>query len=233
MGVSCRWGRRLAEDTTMKKVIAGKMMLAVVCIAAIALGGCAYDPVLNLRAQTYTPDVNRRIESWMPPPLPPGGQVLRKGDRIVVYLKGIPKEEEIKTTINDLGEITLSLIKSVQIEGLTWPEAQKKIQKKYIEGEFYKDLTVIVVGQEGEYYVDGEVGRRGEYLLAGEIHLTQAIAKAGGFTDWANKKKVKVIRGQDFKVYDCEKIEKAEAEDPLIKTGDKIIVPRDSMPWGN
>lgn len=208
-------------------------MLAAVCAAGIALGGCVSDPVLQMRAQSYAPDVNRQMDSWMPPPPPPGGQVLRKGDRIVVYLKGIPKEEEIKTTINDLGEITLSLIKSVRIDGLTWPEAQRKIQKKYIEGEFYKDLTVILVGQEGEYYVDGEVGRRGEYLLAGEIHLTQAIAKAGGFTDWAYKKKVKIIRGQDVQVYNCEKIEKAEAEDPLIKTGDKIIVSRDTMPWGN
>lgn len=205
-------------------------------VAALAslvfMGGCVLDSPDYLRARAYTPDQKRNIATWMPAAILPGGQVLRKGDRITVYLKGIPKEEEIQTKINDLGEITLSFIQSVKVEGLTWPEAEKLVRRKYIEGEFFKDITVIIVGQEGEYYVSGEVQKPGEYMLAGEIHLTQAIARAGGYTDFADRRKVKVVRGQEFKIYNCEAIEKREkgAEDPLIKTGDQIYVPVN--PWG-
>lgn len=163
----------------------------------------------------------------------PSGQVLRKGDRITVYLKGIPREEEIQTMINDLGEITLSLVKTVKVEGLTWPEAEKLIQKKYVEGEFYKEVTVIIVGQAGEYYVSGEVLKPGEFMLSGEMHLTQAIMKAGGYTDFANKKKIRVVRGQEKQEYNCEKIEQREADDPLLKTGDQIYVPSDNSPFGS
>ncbi len=168
--------------------------------------------------------ITNRITALMP-----GTRTLRKGDRVIIYLKDIPKEDEISTVIADSGEITLPYIRTLNIEGNTIAEAQTAIQQKYIQDGYYKAITVIMVAQEGEFYVAGEVNKAGKIPLSGEVSLMMAIAMAGDFNVYADKRRVEVKSGQEVVKYDCEKILKGEIKDPLIKTGDFITVRR--RPW--
>ena len=151
---------------------------------------------------------------------------LDSGDRISIYLTGIPTPEQIRDIIDGNGNVNLPLIGEVNMAGKTAAEAEQYIESRYVDDGYYRKITVSVVPQEGEFYVRGEVKREGKYVMTGTVTLLQTIAEAGGYTDYANSRRVKVKRGEDVFEYDVRKIEELEAEDPVIESGDIIIVPR-------
>jgi len=77
--------------------------------------------------------------------------------------------------------------------------------------------------------VFGEVRRPGAYQMTGDLTLTKLIAEVGGFTAMAYAAKIKLIRteesGQVVTSHNFDEINLANAEDPLIQKGDKIIIP--------
>lgn len=216
--------------------------LAVILCMAAVLAGCATAPrESSLKANPYLPDESgRQVWTWSSQTGAPaaGGlssaasagnsfvRSLRRGDRVKISLTGIPQPEEIDNVVNDFGFVTLPLVGAVKIEGLTTARAEQMIKDAYIKGEYYKSIDVIVVAQAGEFYVRGEVKNEGVFSLSGDTTLVQGIIMAGGYTDYAKKWEITIIRGPEKSVYDAEKIEKREMEDPLIHSGDIIVVPR-------
>lgn len=152
-----------------------------------------------------------------------GSRVIRRGDTIVVALRGIPHKEEIREVVDESGSITLTLLGPIKLEGLTTGEAERAIQNAYIQGGYYRSLDVIVVAEREVYYVRGEAKREGRYSLTSEITLLQAIAAAGGYTDYA-RSSVKVIRGRSILVFNVRRIERQKEKDPLVEPGDIIVV---------
>jgi polysaccharide export outer membrane protein len=154
------------------------------------------------------------------------GRVLRRGDRVLIYLRAIPEPEDLKDVIDDSGRINLPHIGKLNVEGLTTSEAESLIEKKYVEGGIYNSITAILVAQQYEYYVQGEVKRPGKYPLAGEITLIQAVSEAGGLTDYANRRKVEILRGQEVLRFNLGRIESGKQNNPIIQPGDVIKVDR-------
>jgi len=153
-------------------------------------------------------------------------RILKRGDRIVISLRGIPSREDIEDVIDDEGNITLPLIGTVTIERRTTSEAERMIEKAYTEGKYYSKINVIVVAPDYEYFVRGEVQRPGRYPLAGDLTLLQIIAAAGGYTDFAKRAKIEIRRGGSVLECNANRIDKGRERDPLIKPGDIIMVPR-------
>lgn len=152
--------------------------------------------------------------------------ILKKQDKVAVYLRGIPTSEEIMGVVDHLGCVTLPLIGPTEIVGRTTSEAERLIERAYVEGGYYTSINVIVVTQEGKYFIEGEIQRPGEYSLGSQRTLLQAIAAAGGFTDFAKRSKVYICRKDERRRYDTRKIESLKSEDPIIKPGDRIQVGR-------
>ena len=153
-------------------------------------------------------------------------RVLKRGDKVQIYLRDIPVPDEIKNEINGDGTVNLPLIGVVQLEGKATAEAQNLIEKMYIDGGYYVKISVIVMAEEDEYFVQGEVKREGRYPLTRDLTVLQAIVTAGGYTDYAKKSQVKIIRGNEVVVVDAGRIEERKEKDPLIKPGDIVLVPR-------
>jgi polysaccharide export outer membrane protein len=66
------------------------------------------------------------------------------------------------------------------------------VLRKYIDTPV---VTVILKEARSQrFYILGEVVRTGEYVLSKELTVLQALAVAGGFTEWANKKEIFVLR---------------------------------------
>jgi polysaccharide export outer membrane protein len=149
------------------------------------------------------------------------------GDTVTVDYSGTvtPIPENIQTITED-GTITLPYIGAVQAVGLTTGELQKKIHDLYVP-KYYVRLTVTLSGQQRVYYVGGEVKQPGRQLYVGEVTVNKAIQSAGDFTDFANRKKVWLIRnnGQRIKV-NCVKAAEDPSLDPPVYPGDQILVPR-------
>jgi len=149
------------------------------------------------------------------------------GDTVIVTLSGLPQDIPAhQEPIKEDGTITMPDIGHVQAVGKTAGELQNEIYNLYVP-KLYRHLTVTVFPGERVYYVTGEVKQPGRQLYVGQMTVTKAITTAGDFTDFANHKKVWLIRanGQRIKV-NCNKAIQDSSQDPLVYPNDQIQVPR-------
>ena len=151
---------------------------------------------------------------------------LKSGTRVIIHLRGIPKPEEINDVIDGWGEVTLPYIGEIKLIDKTVSEAERLIERSYIEGGIYKQINVIVVAEDEVYFVQGEVAKQGKYSLSGAVTLLQAISEAGGYTPFANRAKIKVMRGDQMLMYNAKDIARGKIPDPPIFADDIIEVLR-------
>ena len=111
-------------------------------------------------------------------------------------------------------------------------ELKENISKKL--KKFVENPTVSVIVEQinsMRIFVQGEVAQPGAYQLRSNTTVLQAISLAGGFNEWAKKKKIIIIREKDSEIsripVDYEKIISGKDIDQnvLLKRGDTIIVP--------
>jgi polysaccharide export outer membrane protein len=132
------------------------------------------------------------------------------------------------------GQISLPLIGDVKASGLTPTQLKDAIATKLKE---YKETPMVsVIVQEINSYnvfVIGEVAHPGKYTLKSNTTFLQALSLAGGFTPYASKNNIRLLR-QDPKTmavteirvkYDSVISGKNPQRDILLKPGDTIVVP--------
>jgi len=152
---------------------------------------------------------------------------LRALDPLVITLLGIPQEKQMDAVIDERGNITIPYVdEPVPAVGLTTSELERKIQRIYIDGEIYREITVNIQTHAKIYYMEGEVERPQEYELNRRITLLQAIAAASGYTEFANKTKVTITRNGQVMTFNAKKIEKHPELDVPVEAGDRIKVHR-------
>lgn len=165
------------------------------------------------------------------PSRPPAGAAaayrLRSGDPIIIYLRGIPgQDQELSDVVDESGNISLPYINMVQAGGKTTTEIEQAIRKAYVDQQIYKQINVSVVMPSRSYFVRGEIRQAGRFPLVTGTTIVQAIAAAGGFTEFADVSNVEVIRGsQRFRV-NVRDLEKRPERDREVEAGDVIIVHR-------
>ncbi|MCX6623703.1 MAG: SLBB domain-containing protein, partial [Acidobacteria bacterium] len=73
----------------------------------------------------------------------------------------------------------------------------------------------------------GEVNRPGSYPLVSPVTVVEAIVNAGGFREFANKKKIVIIRGTQRIKFNYSDVIKGKGEGLNLKVepGDHIVVP--------
>lgn len=130
------------------------------------------------------------------------------------------------------GKITLPLVGDVPAAGRTSVELRDAIAKQLEEYIAKPVVTVIVTETTPQVvYVTGEVNKPGALALSnGQMSIIQAIAMAGGFTDFANKKDIRVLRKgsngmQTLRFNYKEAIADESRREPLpLLPGDTVIV---------
>ena len=93
------------------------------------------------------------------------------------------------------GDISLPLIHDVHVVGLTPLELKEELTKMF--SKYIENPTVSVIVEEInslKIYVVGNVNAPGVFDVKREVNVLQAISMAGGFTEWANKRKIKIFR---------------------------------------
>lgn len=153
-------------------------------------------------------------------------KTIKRGDGVVIYLRGIRVPEDVDEVVDELGNINLPLIGTVPIEGKTTSEAENLIEKKYVTGGFYRKINIIIVSQPGQYFMRGEIKGAGKYRLTGDLTLLQAIASAKGYTDYANRRKIEILRKGRKLIFNTVKIEDGKEKDPFIQAEDIIVIRR-------
>jgi protein involved in polysaccharide export with SLBB domain len=173
-------------------------------------------------------------------------RAIRPGD--VISLRVVEdRREAIQTTVSVTGEIQAPYMGLVRAAGKTSRQLAETI-KTELERSYFKVATVIVVidrtreeqrGGSGGNSVDmefftgfGQVIRQGKYELPQDedVTISQAILRAGGFAQFGNPKKVRVVRkvqgGNKTILVNCDDIMRKGNldKDIYIRDGDVVIV---------
>ncbi len=114
--------------------------------------------------------------------------MIGRGDLLDITMFGTDFHQEAR--VSSSGDISLPLIGSVRVGGLTPETAKKLIHDKFVQDHFYKDPQISIFVKEyssGGVHVLGEVQKPGFYPLTNIRTLPQAISVAGGFTPKAGK----------------------------------------------
>jgi polysaccharide export outer membrane protein len=130
------------------------------------------------------------------------------------------------------GHISFPLLDDFPAAGLSSMELKYNLEaglKAYVSNPVVTVHLVNPISQ--RFYILGEVMRTGEYPLVKHLTVLQAFALAGGFTEWASKKEIILLRheaGKDkiFRI-NYKDITKGKdfSQNLKLRTGDTIIVP--------
>ena len=166
----------------------------------------------------------------------PAGYLLSANDSIGIEVFG---EEDLKTVgrLNAEGNISLPLIGSVRLGGLTVTQATARVTELYAKDYLVNPkVNVMLLGYaKRRFTVLGQVNRPGSYEMPetspGGIDLLEAIAMAGGYTRIAAPERVSVRRkgtgAQKDQVMriNAKKLERGNtAENFRVMPGDTITV---------
>ena len=131
-------------------------------------------------------------------------------------------------TVRPDGMITLPLLGDVRAVGLTTDQLRDILQKS--ASKILTDANVTVVVRQinsRKVYVTGQVGMSGAYPLIGSRTVVQALAMAGGLSEYAKGDKILIVRGSmTFKFNYKEVLDgKNLAQNIQLQPGDQVLVP--------
>lgn len=133
---------------------------------------------------------------------------LEMGDKI--RIKIYPEDAFVKgadTEVSSEGKVTLPLLGKIQVEGKTVAEVEREIVDLLAQDYLVNPVVVIEIAEKSlekhklSLSILGQIQKPGTYDFQPDQKLTllRVISMAGGFTDIANVKKIKVIRKAEGK----------------------------------
>jgi polysaccharide export outer membrane protein len=126
------------------------------------------------------------------------------------------------------GKISMPLVGEIHAAGSTPEKLSKDIAEAL--GKVMNRPEVFIAVQQvnsKKYYITGEVNRTGEFPLITETKVFEAISKAGGLREYANGKKIVIVRGDQRLKFNYKDVVEGKKLDQniLLQNGDHIIVP--------
>jgi polysaccharide biosynthesis/export protein len=139
--------------------------------------------------------------SGPPPPVPPdnssnvasGPVKLAEGDVVKLFFPGVPEYNSTQKIRTD-GKLSLPLIGEVHAAGRTLAALQADLTARYKPKLQNAEVVVSLETSGTPVIISGAVASPGKFVLDRRTTLLEAIMGAGGFTDYARKKKVRLIR---------------------------------------
>ncbi len=126
------------------------------------------------------------------------------------------------------GKLSMALGGDIEAAGVT-PEVLKERVIAALSEFMNKPEVMVEIRQVNSkrYYISGEVGRAGPYPLVTPVTMLEALSLAGGLKDFANRKKIVIMRGDERIKFNYAEVLKGKKMEQNIqlKPGDHIIVP--------
>jgi polysaccharide export outer membrane protein len=219
----------------MKKYYVSKHLRLFLYGILIIISGCV--PYSKL---SYINDIDELKEPAMNPMQP---RIINTSDKLhITVLSTDDQTKELLNSYNQLstdntrghlvdetGYIDYPFIGKIHVAGLTSMKAADTISLKMAKSGIIKDPQVVVNLIDNMVTIIGEVNNPGRYLMAGDfINIYQAIALGNGMSQYADRKKVILIRNENNKLvhYKLNLSNSSIASSPLfyVLPNDIIIV---------
>ncbi len=170
--------------------------------------------ILSVDIYTYNSEINELINIVNPK----AGNGYQNSNGNSMYYTGY--------MLDDQGDIHLPILGKVNLDGKTIPECRSIIQKA--AEEFFVSPVVVIKSNGINIACMGEF--KGEGIISipyEQIDIYDAVSYAGGLTEYANKKKIKIIRNEKDRyceyIVDLTKPETLSSKKFFVKNHDKII----------
>ncbi|MCU0245215.1 MAG: polysaccharide biosynthesis/export family protein [Bryobacter sp.] len=126
------------------------------------------------------------------------------------------------------GKFSMPLIGEVEAQGLTPNQLQERLAAA-LEKFLNKPQVFISVQQVNSkrFYISGEVNKTGPFQLVTPITVLEALSSAGGLREFANGKKIVIMRGNERLKFNYKDVIKGKnmEQNIYLQPGDHIIVP--------
>jgi polysaccharide biosynthesis/export protein len=169
----------------------------VICCAAIAMTlaaagvGYAQGP-----AAPTMPSVAADTKSMATSSAPPADYVIGPEDQLTVVFFH-DKDMSADVVVRPDGKISLPLLNEVQASGLTPEQLREKVSE--VAKQFIQDPKATILVRQinsRKVFITGAVEKPGNYPLFGPTTALQLIAIAGGVKEYADSKKIIIIRNE-------------------------------------
>jgi protein involved in polysaccharide export with SLBB domain len=161
-----------------------------------------------------------------------GQATLRAGDPVELRIGGVPNEEQQQIsavyTVDSNGFVNLPYISKIRAEGLTPAELSRSIESSYRANKIYTNPTITIVMTPLSRFVNvgGSVRQPMRVPFTEDMTLLTAINGAGGFNDFADQKRVRLLRGSEVTIYDVRQFRRDPSKDVKLQPGDRVEVPQ-------
>jgi protein involved in polysaccharide export with SLBB domain len=158
--------------------------------------------------------------------------LLRPGDQVEIRLGGVPPEEISQVsalyTIDGQGFVNMPHIGKIKAANVTQSDLQNAIEGAYRSQQIYTNPTITInVGNQARFVnVGGDVKAPQRVSYTADMTLQSAIMACGGFTEYADQKKVQLMQDGKQTLHNFHEIRKNPSKDVPLKPGDNIWVPQ-------
>jgi len=217
-----------------------KLMLNTVMVGAMAGIGSLMAQTQSANLKSVDPgtgetaksaDASKPADAMKPAIAVPAGYVV--GDSDILHVN-VWKEPEVSQTVvvRTDGNISLPLINEVKVSGLTPLQIQDLVAER-LKGFLNNPQVTVTVAEirSKRAFITGEIARPGTYSLNAQTTVLQLIAQAGGFTPFAKKDSIVVLRTEEgkqmrlkFKYKEVVQGKKTE-QNIALHPGDTVVVP--------
>ena len=155
------------------------------------------------------------------------------GDVLGVEVWKEPDASNPTLAVRPDGRISLPMLGEMNVAGLTPNELERQLTAKF--GELIRGARVTVSIKEinsQKIYLIGEVKKEGPVSMKAPMTVLQALAEAGGVTDFAKRHKIYILRidqgKREILPFDYAAVLQGQkiAQNILLYPGDTVIVPR-------
>jgi polysaccharide export outer membrane protein len=155
--------------------------------------------------------------------------LLRGGDTLIIRLTGVPTPDQgiFEVKIDEGGKISMPHIGSLAAANSTTVQLKKLIEETYVKEEIFTNPNVTVDLKEQRFVdVTGEVRMPQRVPYTKDLTAMGAVAACGGFTDFANRRRVRLTQGGVTREFNAKDIQADQGRDIKLKPNDKIQVDR-------
>ncbi|HXH06107.1 MAG TPA: polysaccharide biosynthesis/export family protein, partial [Vicinamibacterales bacterium] len=162
--------------------------------------------------------------------LPPGYVIGPEDLLMIVFWRDQLLSGDVR--VRPDGKISLPLLNDIQAAGATPEELRARLAEA--ASKFLQEPNPTVIVKEirsRNVFITGNVAKPGVYPLNSEMNVLQLIAQAGGLLEYADSKKIVVIRNENgrqryyrFNYNDVIR-QKRVQQNIALKPGDTVVVP--------
>ena len=195
------------------------------------LFGSSFPSIAQSANMKSTEAVNKEADKSKSQPSVSPDYVVGESDVLHINVWKEPEVSQTVTVRTD-GNISLPLINEVRVSGMTPLQIQNLIAEKLKAFLTSPQVTVTVTDiRSKRAFITGEIARPGSYALNTDTNVLQLIAQAGGFTPFAKRENIFILRfedGQQRKLpfrYKDVLHGKNTAQNISLRPGDTVVVP--------